>query len=63
MPEANFGRYEIGDEIGRGGMGTVYRALDTKMQRQVAIKVLRRNWYRCPAMWSASAVRRTLRLD
>lgn len=41
MPEAIFGRYEIGDEIGRGGMGTVYRALDTKMQRQVAMKVLR----------------------
>lgn len=41
MSEGNFGRYEIIDEIGRGGMGTVYRAHDTKMQREVAVKVLR----------------------
>ena len=41
MAERNFGRYEIIDEIGQGGMGTVYRARDTKMQRDVAVKVLR----------------------
>jgi serine/threonine-protein kinase len=41
MAERNFGRYEIIDEIGHGGMGTVYRARDTKMQRDVAVKVLR----------------------
>ena len=41
MSEGNFGRYEIIGEIGRGGMGTVYRAHDTKMQREVAVKVLR----------------------
>lgn len=41
MVEVNFGRYEIVDEIGRGGMGTVYRARDTKMRREVAVKVLR----------------------
>jgi DNA-binding SARP family transcriptional activator/WD40 repeat protein len=33
-------RYELGEEIGRGGMGEVYRAVDTWLERDVAIKVL-----------------------
>ena len=33
------GRYEIVQEIGRGPTGIVYRALDTHLQRQVAIKL------------------------
>ena len=35
-----FGPYEVADEIGAGGMGVVYRATDTKLGREVAIKTL-----------------------
>src|SRR5205085_5626716 len=39
-PMQKFGRYEILEEIGRGGFGRVFRANDPLMKRQVAIKVM-----------------------
>src|SRR5688572_30934315 len=34
------GRYEIRSQIGAGGMGEVYLAVDTKLDRKVALKIL-----------------------
>jgi serine/threonine-protein kinase len=34
------GRYEIGEELGEGGMATVFRARDRELRREVAVKVL-----------------------
>jgi len=39
-PGDRIGPYEIVSPLGQGGMGEVYRALDTKLGRHVAIKVL-----------------------
>ncbi len=34
------GRFRIKKELGRGGMGAVYLALDTRLERQIALKVM-----------------------
>jgi serine/threonine-protein kinase len=48
MPSSTFGRYEIKAELGRGGMATVYRAHDPRFGRDVAIKVLPREFLHDP---------------
>ena len=40
LPASRLGQYEIVSSIGAGGMGEVYRARDTQLNRDVAIKVL-----------------------
>ena len=39
-PGTRLGVYEVTAQIGVGGMGEVYRATETRLKRQVAVKIL-----------------------
>jgi len=43
-PGTRLGPYEIAAPVGAGGMGEVYRARDTRLDRAVAIKVSHENF-------------------
>lgn len=43
------GRYEVGDPLGRGGMGEVRSAIDRRLGRPVAVKLLRHDLAEQPA--------------
>lgn len=45
----SFGRYHLLEPLGEGGMATVYRGYDTRLERPVAIKVIRTDFDRDPA--------------
>ncbi len=49
-PGARLGPYEIVSLLGAGGMGEVYRATDTRLRREVAIKVLPERYAGNPEM-------------
>ena len=50
-PGRRLGHYDIQAKLGAGGMGTVYLALDTRLNRLVALKVL------APERWEGTAGR------
>jgi serine/threonine protein kinase len=43
LSEKDLGRYRILEQIGEGGMATVYKGMDTLLEREVAIKIIRRS--------------------
>jgi len=57
-PDARLGPYEVTAQIGVGGMGGVYRATDTNLKRQVAIKVFPARAPATPSDWPASSAKR-----
>ena len=48
QPGTTLGPYEIQSPLGAGGMGEVYRARDTRLDRTVAIKILPQEMSRDP---------------
>ena len=48
MKETPFGKFILLDHVGKGGMGSVYRARDTETDRVVAVKVFRSGKDRAP---------------
>ena len=52
------GPYEVTAQIGTGGMGEVYRARDTRLRRDVALKILPGSFATDPDVSHASSAKR-----
>ena len=52
LPTGRIGRYELFEEVGRGGQGVVYRALDPESDQPIALKRLLAGSFATPAMRS-----------
>ncbi len=57
-PGTRLGPYEILSPLGAGGMGEVYRAKDTRLERDVAIKVLPEEFFEDQERRRASSAKR-----
>ena len=53
-PGTRLGVYDIIAPIGEGGMGQVFRARDTKLNRDVALKILPDSFATIPTGWLGS---------
>lgn len=58
MTGQTLGHYHVLDQLCAGGMGEVYRARDTKLGRDVALKVIPEALPATPSDWPVSSARR-----